>query len=96
MHVLALAVDLHLPDCRSLKAKRAALRPITDTVRRRFAVAVSEVGDQDKWQRGRIGVVTVAPTAGHATDVIDEVERHIWAQPGIVVLESERHWLETS
>lgn len=94
MHVLALSVDLHLPECRSLKAKRAELRPVTDGLRRRFAVAVAEVSDQDTWQRAGIGIVAVAATAAHATDIIDEAERFVWSFPGLQVLESSRHWLE--
>ncbi len=39
MHVLALAVELHLPECRSLKAKRSVLKPITEGARRRYNVA---------------------------------------------------------
>ena len=94
MHVLALSVDVHLPECRSLKAKRAELRPVLEGLRRKYAVAVAEVSDQDTWQRAGIGVVAVASTAAHATDVIDEAERFVWSFPGLQVLESSRHWLE--
>ena len=95
MFVLALDLDLHLPGCRSLKAKRAVLRPVTEGLRARFRVAVAEVGDQDRWQRARIGVAVVGGTAGHVQDVMDEVERFVWAQPGLDVLSADRTWLET-
>ncbi len=95
MFVLALDLDLHLPECRSLKAKRAVLRPITDGLRARFRVAVAEVGEQDRWQRARIGVAVVGGTAGHVQDVMDEVERFVWAQAGVDVLSADRTWLET-
>jgi uncharacterized protein YlxP (DUF503 family) len=94
MHVAALELDLHVPEARSLKAKRAAVKPIVETVRRRFSVAVAEVGHHDQWQRARIGVAAVAGTAGHVTDVLDEVERYVWAQPGVEVLSATRSWLE--
>jgi uncharacterized protein YlxP (DUF503 family) len=92
--VLALDVELHLPECRSLKAKRAVLRPVVEGARRRFRVAVAEVGFHDQWQRARLGVATVAATEHHARDVIDEVERWIWAQPGLEVLTMDRSWVE--
>ncbi len=95
MYVLALDVDLHLPECRSLKAKRAVLRPIVEGVRRRFRVAVAEVEHQDQWQRARLGVATVGASEHHARDVIDEVERWIWSQPGVDVLSMDRSWVET-
>jgi hypothetical protein len=94
MHVLALSIEVHLPDCRSLKAKRAELRPLLEGLRRRYSVAVAEVADQDTWQRAGIGVVAVAGSAAHVTEVIDEAERFVWSFPGVQVLESSRHWLE--
>ena len=95
MFVLALDLDLHLPECRSLKAKRAVLRPVTDGLRARFRVSVAEVGEQDRWQRARVGVAVVGATVSHVEDVMDEVERFVWAQPGLDVLSSDRAWLET-
>ncbi len=96
MFVLALDIDLHLPECRSLKAKRAVLRPLIEGARRRFQVAVAEVGEQDQWQRARVGVAAVGGSESHVRDVIDEVERFVWAQPGIEVLSMQRTWLEES
>lgn len=95
MHVLAMRVDLHLGECRSLKAKRSVLRPLVEGARRRFDVAVAEVDHEDTWQRATIGVAVVANSPHHATEVIDGVERFIWATPGIQVLSMERQWLET-
>jgi len=95
VHVLALDLDLHLPECRSLKAKRAVLRPLTDGLRARFRVAVAEVGEQDRWQRARVGVAAVGASAGHVADIMDEVERFVWTQAGIDVLSADRTWLET-
>lgn len=94
VHVLALAIELHLPDCRSLKAKRSVVKSLADTCRRRYRVAVSETGHQQKWQRAQLGIVVVGPTATHCMDVIDEVERYIWSVPEAQVLSSMRQWME--
>jgi uncharacterized protein YlxP (DUF503 family) len=94
MHVAALSIDLHLPDCHTLKAKRAALKPVVDGARRRYNVAVAEVAYQDKWQRAAIGVAVVAGSVAHAADVLDEVERFVWSFPEVEVLDVSRHWLE--
>lgn len=94
MHVLAMRVELHLGECRSLKSKRSILKPIIETSKRRFGVAVAEVDHEDTWQRAALGIVAVANAPHHVTDVIDEVERFIWSTPGIQVLGVERHWLE--
>jgi uncharacterized protein len=96
MHVAALVVDLHLPDCHTLKGKRAVLRPLVEGVRRRFSVAVAEVNHQNKWQRATVGVAVVAGTASHASEVLDEVERFVWSFPDVQVLDISRHWLEVA
>ena len=95
VYVLALDIDLHLPDCRSLKAKRAVLRPVVEGLRSRFRVSAAEVGGQDLWQRARVGVAVVGGTESHVRDVMDEIERWIWARPGVEVLSMDRTWLDS-
>lgn len=94
MFVLAVAVELHLPDCRSLKERRAAVRPILDGARNRFRVSAAEVGHQERWQRAQLGFAVVASTAGHASEVMDSIERFVWSFPEVEVLRADRHWLE--
>ena len=62
MHVAALEMELHIPTSNSLKAKRAVVRHIVETARRRYGVAASEVDHHDVWQRAGLGFSAVAPT----------------------------------
>ena len=94
MHVLAVELDLRLVGCRSLKDKRAILRPVLDGLRNRHAVAVAEVDHQDLWQRAVIGLAAVSGRPGHAEQLIDDAERFVWSFPEIEVLSSARRWLE--
>jgi uncharacterized protein YlxP (DUF503 family) len=94
VHVLVLAVDLHLPACRSLKEKRAVLRPIVDGVRNRFAVSVAETRHQEQWQRAEVGVAVVSASARVAAEVVDDVERFVWSFPEVEVLAMRRFWAE--
>lgn len=94
VHVLALSVELHLPQCRSLKEKRALVKSMADGARSRFAVAASETGHQDAWQRAQLGFAGVSGSAGHVSDVIDQVERFVWSFPESDVIEVRRDWLE--
>jgi len=87
-------VELHLPESRSLKAKRALVKPILEGSRRRFSVAAAEVDHHDQWQRASLGMAAVASTPGHAEEVLDEVERFVWSHPDIEVVAIERQWLE--
>jgi uncharacterized protein YlxP (DUF503 family) len=92
--VAALAIELRLRDCRSLKAKRSVVRPLVEGVRRRYQVAVAEVGRHDAWQRATIGVAAVGGDEAHVRDVLDEVERFVWSWPEIEVLDASRTWME--
>ncbi len=94
MHVLALAVELRLPVSRSLKAKRAVVKSLTESCHRRFGVSAAETGRQDNHQVAELGFSCVASTVGHCEEVIDRVERQIWAEPDVEVLAATRHWLE--
>jgi uncharacterized protein YlxP (DUF503 family) len=94
MHVLALELDLHLPSSRSLKQKRAALRPVLDGIRHRYPVAVAETGHQDKWQRAELGIAAVSGSPSYVEALIDDVERFVWSFPELDVIDSTRRWME--
>jgi uncharacterized protein YlxP (DUF503 family) len=94
VHVLALTVELHLPQCRSLKEKRAVLKPVLEGARRRYSVASSETDHQDTWQRAQLAFVCVSGSTSHASDVIDEVERFVWSFTESDVVDVRRDWLE--
>lgn len=60
--VVALAVfDFHLPFCRSLKEKRAFLRPLKTRLRGEFEISAAEIGHQDLLQRALVGVAAIGP-----------------------------------
>jgi hypothetical protein len=94
VHVAALRVEVHLPVAHSLKEKRATIRPVLEGCRHRFSVAAAEVDHQDRWQRATIGVAAVSGSVGHASEVLDAVERFIWSFPELEVTSCRRHWLE--
>jgi hypothetical protein len=95
VHVLALSVELHLPQSRSLKDKRAVVKSMTEGARQRYAVAAAETAHQDTWQRAELGFACVSGSTGHASDVIDEVERFVWSFAGAEVVGTWRTWVET-
>src|SRR6476646_3340523 len=94
MHAAAATFELHIPASRSLKAKRAAVRPIVEGIRNRFHVSVAETGFHDQWQRTRIGVAVVAESDGHLRDVLDTIERFVVSRPDVELLDVETAWLE--
>ncbi len=71
------------------------LRPILERLRHRFGVSVAEVDYQDLWQRAGVGVAVVSGSGAVLTQLLDDVERYVWAQPDIEVIDANRYWLET-
>jgi hypothetical protein len=90
----ALVVELHFPACRSLKEKRAVLRPVIDGARSRFSVAVAEADFQDLHQRSLVEVAAAAASERVVIETLDAVERFIWSLPGLEVVGATRRWLE--
>ena len=83
-----------MPQSRSLKSKRAAVRPIVEGLRVRFRVSVAEVGHQDQWQRAGVAVAVVGSSAAQVEEVLDAVDRFVWSHPEVEVLSTERSWLD--
>jgi uncharacterized protein YlxP (DUF503 family) len=94
LHAATLAIDLHLPEARSLKAKRAVVRPILEGLRHRYSLAAAEVDHHDQWQRAGLAVAAVGSSAGHVASVLDSAERFVWSRPDVEVLSIDRYWLD--
>jgi uncharacterized protein len=94
VHAAAVRFDLLVPQSRSLKEKRAAIRPIVDGLRHRFHVSVAEVDHQDRRQRAAIAVAVVSGTASRVEELLAAVERFVVAAPDIEVLDVSFAWLE--
>ena len=90
MRVGILRADLMITGAQSLKEKRRVLRSLKDRLVARFNVSVSEVGSQDLWQRGELGVASVSLDAPGASTVLQNVERFIRQHPGASVIRIER------
>ncbi|MEA2826302.1 MAG: uncharacterized protein QOG43_741 [Actinomycetota bacterium] len=95
MHIAVIRIELHIPASRSLKEKRAVVKPIVEGMRHKFSLSVAETDFQDKWQRAEIGVAVVSSTVSHAQEVVDSVERWVWSRPDIEVSRFEREWVDT-
>jgi uncharacterized protein YlxP (DUF503 family) len=87
--------DLHVPASRSLKAKRAAIRPIVDGLRHRFKISVAEVDHHDQWQRAAIAVALIDGSERHLREVMDSVERFVVGRPEVELIDVEVAWLDT-
>ncbi len=82
--------DVLLPgDSRSLKAKRAYVRPLIAALKR-FDVSVAEVGALDLHGRAEVGVAVVASDPRHVAEVLDRCERQFGGMPELELLSVRR------
>lgn len=69
--------ELHFPEARTLKEKRAPLASLRDVLQSRFRASFSEVGLQDAWQRARVLVVIAASSLQQAGERLDDIDRYL-------------------
>jgi uncharacterized protein YlxP (DUF503 family) len=91
---VTLGIDLHIPEARSLKAKRSVVQSIVRTLDGWTGVGAAEVDHVELWQRSLIAACVV----GNGTTSVEErasaVERYIWSRHDVEVLEISWTWLE--
>jgi uncharacterized protein YlxP (DUF503 family) len=92
VHVAVARVELHIPHSRSLKEKRAVVKPIVEGLRHRFALSAAEVDYQDKWQRSAIGFAVVAGSHAHAEEVMNSAERWVWSRGEVEISSFQTQW----
>lgn len=54
-----LSLEIYLPYSHSLKDKRKTIVSLKDRVKKKYNVAFAELDYHDKWQRSKIGIVTL-------------------------------------
>lgn len=72
--VSVLVIDLHFPDCASLKAKRSQLNPVKAHLQGRLGASVAEVAHHDQWQRATLVAALAAGSTGHLEAATDRLE----------------------
>ncbi len=82
-------LDLRIPENHSLKGKRHVIHKLIDRVKQRFNVSISEVGDNDLWQRAQIGICTVSNDRRHVNSSLDKVIDFIEKMSLVEVVNSE-------
>ena len=77
MTVAIARVTLFLGESHSLKDKRMVLRKIKDLVRNKFNLSISEVSENDRWQRAVLGLALVGSDRRFVESALDEVLKFI-------------------
>jgi uncharacterized protein YlxP (DUF503 family) len=76
-----LTLEIYLPYSHSLKEKRKTLNMIRDRLKRKYNIAFAELDYQNKWQRSKVGLVTLNTQKGMVEKVfqkiVEQVEENI-------------------
>ncbi len=76
-----LTLEIYLPYSHSLKEKRKTLNMIRDRLKRKYNIAFAELDYQNKWQRSKVGLVTLNTQKGMIEKVfqkiVEQVEENI-------------------
>ncbi len=78
MVVGLLELDLHMPECSSLKDKRKIVKSIAGRIRSKHNISVGEMGSKDLWQRALIGFACVSQTEHDAKKLFGRIEQEIF------------------
>ncbi|HLF62054.1 MAG TPA: DUF503 domain-containing protein [Acidimicrobiia bacterium] len=87
MRAAALRVELHLPSAKSLKAKRAILRPLVEGIKRLGSLSVAEVDHHDRWQRAALGVAIATRDGDSLAAQIAKLRRYLDTRLEVEVLD---------
>jgi len=80
-------LELRIPDAHSLKDKRQIVRSLKDRLRRKFNIAIAELGFQDVWQSSTIGIVTLSNAEQHVEESLQHVLREAQSILGPILID---------
>jgi uncharacterized protein YlxP (DUF503 family) len=73
-YVAVAHLELHVPEARSLKAKRGPVRSIIEKIRNRHKVLVIEAGRQELYQRAELAICALSTSHVDAEARLQRVE----------------------
>lgn len=82
-------IDLLIPGNASLKGKRKVLRKIIDRVKNRYNASISEIGNNDLWQRSQLGLSVVGNDSRHINSSLDKIINFIDGMNVAEIIHSE-------
>lgn len=71
-------LELHIPEARSLKAKRAPVRSLVERIKSRHQVLVIEVGHQDLYQRAGLTICALSTNPVDVEARLQRVEKTVY------------------
>ena len=89
MIIAAAMITLIIPGNDSLKGKRRVVKSLIERVRHKFEAAVAEVGDNDLWQKARIGLALVGNDSQLLEARLQQIMKFIESQYLAEIIDSQ-------
>jgi len=70
-------MDIFIHGNDSLKRKRQVLRQVIERTKNKFNVSIAEVGDNDLWQRSKVGFSVVGNDTRFVNSCLDTIKNFI-------------------
>jgi uncharacterized protein len=86
MRVAISVLELHIPAVNSLKGKRRVIKSLVQRLRNQYNVSVSEIGDQDSWQRAELGLAVVCYNGAGADRIMSKIFSFIEKESEIEII----------
>jgi uncharacterized protein YlxP (DUF503 family) len=89
MTIGLLKLLLFIPQSNSLKAKRMALQGLKVRLRRQFNIALSEVDNEDKWQKAVLALVSLDKDRNRLNSLFSKVVNFVEGTANVNLIDYE-------
>jgi len=88
MRVAICVLELYIPGVTSLKGKRQVTKSLVQRLRNKFNVSIAEVGDQDLWQRVKLGLAVVCHNGAGADSIMEQIFSFVELENSVDIISS--------
>jgi len=88
VRVAICVMELYIPGVTSLKAKRQVTKSLIQRLRNKFNVSITEVGDQDLWQRVELGLAVVCHNGAGADSIMEKIYSYVELENNVDIISS--------
>jgi uncharacterized protein YlxP (DUF503 family) len=92
IHIGYCSIELHFPECHSLKDKRMILKSMKERMKNRFNIALAEEDHTELWQRSRLGIVSLALEKQAVMNTFDKVLEQIEMNGSVQIVNIQKEY----
>ena len=93
VHLLFIAIELHIPCAQSLKEKRKHIKSLKDRLQLKFNASVAEIDALDDWQRAIIGVAMISNDRRFLESQLAHIETLLIEYRDVELVAIKQQWL---